>query len=61
MIRNIKILAFPDGVEIGSSLFWSYQGPRKLEFGYVVQKWRLLWTNEFWVPSFEEALIYKKQ
>ena len=42
MIWNLKILAFPDEVEFGSCLFLSYQGPRKLEFGYVVQKLRLL-------------------
>ena len=60
MIWNIKILAFTDGVEFGSRLLWSYQGPRKLEFGYVVQKWRFLWSNEFRVPSFEEARIKKQ-
>ena len=57
---NNKILAFADGVEFGSRLFWSYKGPRKLEFGYVLQKWRLLWSNEFWGPSFEEAPIKKQ-
>ena len=60
MIRKIKILANLDGVEYGSFLFWSNQGPRKLEFGYVVQKGRLLWTKEFRVPNFMEAWINKQ-
>ena len=60
MIRNIKILAFPDRVEFGSCLFRTYQGQRKKSFGYVVQKWRLLSTYEFWVLNFEEARINKQ-
>ena len=55
MIRNIKILAFTDGVEFGSRLLWSYQGPSKLEFGYVVQVRNMLSSLEFGVPRLEGA------
>ena len=46
---------FLNGASLGSCIVWSYQGPRRLEFGYIVQESTFRCLFKVGAPRFKGA------